>query len=36
MGRRIEYEQLKNKKVKVQIDAEQAKIDKIKDMYKER
>lgn len=36
MGRRIEYEQLKNKKVKVQIVAEQAKIDKIKDMYKDR
>ena len=36
MNRRIEYEQVKNGKVKKLIEVEQAKIDKIKDMYKER
>jgi hypothetical protein len=34
--RRIEYEELKNRKVREQIHGEQAKIDKIKDKYKDR
>jgi hypothetical protein len=34
--RRIEYEELKNRKVREQIHGEQTKIDKIKDKYKDR
>jgi predicted nuclease with TOPRIM domain len=34
--RRVEYEQLKNRKVVEQIQIEQGKIDKIKDKYKDR
>ena len=36
MERRIEYEELKNRKVRDQIAGEQAKIDKIRDKYKDR
>jgi hypothetical protein len=34
--RRIEYEELKNRKIRDQIAVEQTKIDKIKDKYKDR
>ena len=34
--RRIEYEELKNRKIREQIGGEQAKIDKIRDKYKDR
>ena len=36
MSRRIEYEQLKGKKVRQQIDCEQGKIDKIRLLYVDR
>ena len=36
MERRIEYEELKNRKIKEEIAGEQSKIDKIKDRYKDR
>lgn len=36
MERRIEYEELKNRKIREQIQGEQSKIDKIKDKYKDR